>query len=294
MIAIWGGSYAVVKTALDSLSPFAVIALRFWIAVLCLLPFLRAGLFADLRRTRGPGLAAGLVLALGYVLQTAGMRETSASMGGFLAGIIVLLVGIGGFLFLGAPIGIRSAVGLLLGLCGMLMLCWPSGDPGQQDTLAGILLQVGSSASYAAHILLLSRYGRGLPTTAFCLWQLLFVAAAGTLVSAVDGSLGATPGVPVDWTGGLLLALAYLGVLATALGIGVQSRVQHHIAPMHVALLFALQPLFAAGIGWAALDDRMTALQLAGGATIVAGVVVTGMERAHRVRPVAAEPAVTQ
>ncbi|MCA8950655.1 MAG: hypothetical protein KDE27_14230 [Planctomycetes bacterium] len=68
MIAIWGGSYAVVKTALDSLPPFAIVALRFALAVLCLLPLLGRGCLGELRRTARPGVIAGSALACGYCL----------------------------------------------------------------------------------------------------------------------------------------------------------------------------------------------------------------------------------
>lgn len=279
MIAIWGGSYAVVKVALDGLPPFLVVALRFWLAVLCLLPFLRRGLREQLRATRGPGLLAGVALALGYLMQTAGMTETSASMAGFLAGLIVPLVGIGGFVWFRARFGALSLCGLLLGIAGMTLLCWPHGGDGPRDTAYGIVLQIGSSTSYAAHILLLSRYGRGAPTLAFCLWQLLLVSVAGTVAAALHGDLSITRLAAIDWNGSLLFAIAYLGVLATALGIGVQARVQHRIPAVHIALLFALQPLFAAVIAWASLGDRMQTLHFAGGCTIVLGVLVSGLDR---------------
>jgi len=280
MIAIWGGSYAAVKTSLDSLSPFAVIALRFWIAVPCLLPFLRGPVLADLRRSAGPGLVTGVVLAIGYLLQTVGMNETSASMGGFLAGLIVLLVAVGGFVFFHAKFGVRSVVGLLLGLVGLVLLCLGTKDPGvKQDTMRGILLQIASSTSYAGHILLLSRFGRNMPAMPFCLWQLVVVAIAATLATLIHGGWAAESVAQVDWTPVLVFAIAYLGLLATALGIGVQTKVQHKIPPMHLALLFALQPMFAALIGWAALGDQMGPMQWVGGAVIVAGVIVTSLDR---------------
>jgi drug/metabolite transporter (DMT)-like permease len=279
MIAIWGGSYAVVKTALDGLPPFLVVALRFWLSVVCLLPFVRAGLVAELRATRRPGLLAGAALAIGYLLQTAGMNETSASMGGFLAGLIVPLVGLGGFLFFRARFGALAVTGFLLGLGGMVLLCWPHGGDARPDTACGIVLQIGSSISYAAHILLLSRFGRGAPVVAFCLWQLVFVSIAGTLAAAVAGDLDAGRLAAIDVNATLVGAIAYLGVLATALGIGVQAKVQHRIPPVHVALLFALQPLFAALVAWLTIGDRLQTMQLAGGITIFGAVLLTSLDR---------------
>jgi drug/metabolite transporter (DMT)-like permease len=161
----------------------------------------------------------------------------------------------------------------------MVLLCWPSGEVGgPPDTTRGIVLQIVSSTSYAGHILLLSRYGKGAPAVPFCLWQLVVVAVAATVMALLPGG-GAEQLADAVWTPALLGAIAYLGVLATALGIGVQSKVQHRIPPNHLALLFALQPLFAALIGWLVMSDRLGAAQLAGGMVIVAGVVVSSRER---------------
>lgn len=281
MIVIWGGSYAVVKASLESLSPFAVIAVRFWIALACLLPFLGRTALADLRACRRHGLLAGVALAIGYMLQTVGMNETSASTGGFLAGVLVLLVAVGGSLWFRAPFGPRAIVGLVLGLAGIVMLCWKADAEGgaTADTPRGIVLQIGSMASYAMHVLLLSRHGNGKPAFAYCTWQLAVVAVAATIAVGVDGRFAVIPDTVPLWTPSLLLLLAYLGFLATALGIAVQTKVQHRIPAVHVALLFALQPLFAAVIAWATLGDRMGTLQVAGGAVIVLGVVLTSFDR---------------
>jgi drug/metabolite transporter (DMT)-like permease len=280
LIAIWGGSFAVVKIALGSMSPSALVAVRFWVAVACMLPLFRGSVVRDLPKAMRPGLTAGVALAAGYLLQTEGMQETSASMGGFLVGLIVLIVAVGGWAFLGGRLGQRSLAGLALGIVGMGFLCWPDQTAAvPQDTPRGILLQVASSVSYAAHILLLSHFGRTTPAVAFCFWQLVLTAVAATGATLYHGTFAAAGRAAVEWTPGLLGAIAYLGVLATALGIVLQGKVQHRIAPTTVALLFALEPLFAALVAWAALDDRMGALQLIGGITIVVGVVVTGLDR---------------
>ncbi len=286
MIAIWGVSYVVVKDTLALLSPFAIVAIRFWLAVVCLLPLaLRGDAMANLRAAARPGLLTGVALAIGYLLQTVGMRETTASMGGFLAGLIPLLVAVGGFLLFGASLGRRGLLGLALGFAGMGCLVWPTPVPAGAvaDSPLGIALQVGSAISYAAHILLLSRFGRTTPPTAFCLWQLGCTALIATVALALQGQLGANEAAMPPLTLRLALDLAYLGVLATAIGIAVQARVQPRIAPMHVALLFATQPLFAALAGWAALGDAMGKAQLLGGVLIVLGIVVTSSDA--RVKP---------
>lgn len=276
MIAIWGGSYAVVKGMLAHATPFTVIAVRFAIAAACLLPFGLAGARRDWRTTLGPGLKAGVALALGYNLQTVGMQYTSASMAGFLAGLIVPLVAIGGCVFFGARFGKWSAAGLLLAMLGMTLLCWP--DPSSQDRALGIVLQLLATVSYVGHILLLSRFGSSMPTAPFCTWQMLVVTLVAAVMLPFESQL--VEAQQANWNVTAWLLMGYLAVLASALGVGVQSRVQHRIPPMHLALLFALQPLFAAFFGWLTLGETMQVAHLVGGAAIVAGVIVTSMERA--------------
>lgn len=288
LIMIWAGSFVVSKVAMETVTPFALVSSRFILGALCVLPFFLRTTREQRQGTLGPGLLAGFVLAVPYFLQMYGVRETTASMGGFVTGLIVLLVALGGHVFFGARIGKKAILGLLFGLTGVIVLCM-TGDPNppsggaaeevvQQNTLRGILLQIGSAIGFAAHILLLSHYGKKLSVAPFTFWQLAFtgaVAIVGTLlVSGIS-----VDGQPVVWDAALLWSFFYLGILATGVAIGVQANVQHRIPPTHVALLFALQPLFAAIAGWLFQDDRLEPMQWVGGALIVTGVIIAGFDR---------------
>lgn len=287
MIAIWAGSFVVAKIGLETVTPFALVASRFALGALCILPFFLRTTRTQRRGTLLPGLIAGLVLAIPYFLQMYGVRETTASMGGFVTGLIVLLVAVGGHFFFGSRIGKRAIIGLALGLVGIIVLCL-SGDPDpgseaalqnvvKHNTIRGILLQVGSAIGFACHILLLSHYGSRLAVAPFMFWQLAFTGGLATIGTVMISGVSAE-GATVVWDTSMLLVLGYLGVLATGLAIGVQAKVQHRIAPAHLALLFALQPLFAAIAGWAFQDDQLEAMQWVGGGLIIAGVVVASRD----------------
>lgn len=286
LIAIWGGSLVVAKVGMQRVTPFALVASRFLIGALCLLPFFLRTPRAQRRGTYGPGVLAGLVLAVPYFLQMYGVRETTASVGGFMTGLIVILVAVGGALFFRARIGARAVLGLLLGVGGIVLLCVSiEDDPTgvQRNTLRGVLLQLGAVIGFTAHILLLSHFGKRLAVAPFAFVQLAFTGVAATI-----GALSIS-GIAQDGSNALALdleltlVLFYLGVLATGVAIGLQAKVQPRIPPTHVALLFALQPLFAALTGWLFQGDALGPWQWSGGALIVAGVlaVATG-ERGRR------------
>ncbi|MEY4831519.1 MAG: hypothetical protein RLZZ562_3315, partial [Planctomycetota bacterium] len=99
MNLIWGVSYSAVKYALDrGLQPFALMTARFWLACLFLMPLVAMRQRHALTKSAMRGVVTGLALLLGYVLQTYGMQQTTASMAGFLSGLITLLVALGGWL----------------------------------------------------------------------------------------------------------------------------------------------------------------------------------------------------
>ena len=88
--AVWGFTFVQVKDALELYPLFAFLAVRFAIASVVL-----AAPAARRMRTLGrpgwvAGAALGLLLALGYGLQTAGLERTTVSSAGFITGLYVV------------------------------------------------------------------------------------------------------------------------------------------------------------------------------------------------------------
>ncbi len=274
MIAIWGASFSATKVALDAGIPaLALIAIRFWIAVICLLPILnRTRPYLGLGSSWLKGAATGLALLFGYWFQTHGMKETTSSVGGFMTGLIVLIVAVGARVFFNERMSRKYITGLLTGCVGLLVLCYgATANETGKNSLPGILLQVGSSSCFAAHVLLVSRFSPRGNEIAFCWWQLTAVAIGTTIAATAAGFdlqdlIAATPNT---W-----LAIGYLGLLATALGITVQSTMQPRVPPSRVAILLATQPAFAVIAGVIIMGDSLGALEWVGGTIIAASVLI--------------------
>ncbi|MEU3936841.1 EamA family transporter [Streptomyces sp. NPDC029044] len=149
---------------------------------------------------------------------------------------------------------------------------------GSLDTL-GVLAAVASTASMSTGTVLTQRWDRpeGVGPLALTGWQLT---AGGLLIAPLAFLVeGAPPALDGPAVGGYL----YLAVANTALAYWLWFRGIGRMTATQVTFLGPLSPLTAAVVGWAALGQALTPVQLAGmglafGAT-VAGQFVTRRSR---------------
>ena len=88
--AVWGLTFVQVKDALKLYPLFAFLAVRFAIATLTLAVPGRRRVRTLGRRGWGIGAMLGLLLAVGYGLQSAGLERTTVSSTGFITGLYVV------------------------------------------------------------------------------------------------------------------------------------------------------------------------------------------------------------
>ncbi|MFI9829536.1 EamA family transporter [Streptomyces sp. NPDC051913] len=138
----------------------------------------------------------------------------------------------------------------------------------------GVLAALASAASMSTGTVLTKRWGRpdGVGPLALTAWQLtaggLFIAPLAFLVE------GAPPALDGRAIGGYL----YLALANTAVAYWLWFRGIGRLTATQVTFLGPLSPLTAAVVGWAALGQTLTPLQLAGMA-LAFGATVAGQLR---------------
>ncbi|MBS2021485.1 MAG: DMT family transporter [Deltaproteobacteria bacterium] len=285
VMAIWGSSFSVLRFFLSgdgagAVSPLAMSGARMTISSVILLVVLLATQSgrASLRSLFGPGsfapqsllrdgLAAGALLAFGFVLQIEGLARTTASRSGFLTGLLVVFTPVLEFAFFRKRPAALTTLGLALAFVGMAMLSGPIGAGGA-NTLFGDLLTVGCAVVFAGHIIVLGRATARHPVLPLLWLQLASVSVVSTLV----GPFVEEQHLPRDPR--LWAAIVYLALFATLLAFGVQTWAQRRVTPVRLAILSSLEPAFAAA--WAAvlLGERLSSRELIGGALILLGVII--------------------
>jgi inner membrane transporter RhtA len=157
----------------------------------------------------------------------------------------------------------RNAVALVLAAAGVITL----GGVELGDNTLGLVFILLASAMWAAYIVVGSRVaqlGRGVSGLALGL-------TIGTVALAPVGAPGSGP---VWLSPALLVTCMATGVFSNAIGYGIDQFVMRRIPIRRFSLLLALLPVTAVVIGWIALDQRPSALDLVGIALVLVGVAV--------------------
>ncbi|HEY7306034.1 MAG TPA: DMT family transporter [Bryobacteraceae bacterium] len=275
---VWGSTFVIVKRALLEISPTYFLAVRFALASLCLflifLPAFRRTSTRDILRGLRGGASAGLFLWLGFVLQTLGLRFTSAGNSGFLTGLYIVLVPlIGAAVYRRWPV-MRELTGITLAAAGMLVLTVPSLDADFHMN-KGDLLTLACAVAFALHLLVLGYYSQRERFEAVALGQ---IACATVLSSA---SLFLEPPRAV-WSPAVILAIVITAVLATAVAFALQTWAQQYTTPTRTALVFALEPVFALATAVSAGGEALTLAAVTGGVLILAGILTVELKPAAR------------
>jgi drug/metabolite transporter (DMT)-like permease len=261
--AVWGVTFVQVKDAVALYPLFAFLAVRFAIASATLaVPAL-----PRLRKLGRPGIAAGIVLgallATGYALQTAGLERTTVSSTGFITGLYVVLTPLFALVLFRQRIGAMVWLGVAVAVAGLALL---SGVDVGSST--GDLLVLASTAAQALQIVMVERYANRFDPIALTFVEMAVAFAGFTAIALALGDLSMPSGTTV-WA-----ALLVTGIFASALAYLIQVWAQRRISATRIALIFALETVWAGFFGYLLADDRLGLMGWGGCALILAGIVL--------------------
>jgi drug/metabolite transporter (DMT)-like permease len=260
MTAIWGWTFTVVKDAVAVYGVVSFLAARFAIGAACL------GALGGRRLTRQStllGSLIGLILAAAYLFQTFGLRYTTATHSGLITSLFVLFAPLANRVLFGTPT--PRVVWLAIGasLMGLTLLM----AAGTSPWAWGDVVTLGAAVGFGLQIAILDRHARRHDPLGLALAQVLSAAAVLSCVG---------PWVePFHWPSGpVWFALLLTGVVATAIGFYLQTLAQRQLSAARVAVIFSLEPVFAAFFGHWLAGDRLSAIQWFGAAWMFAAVLL--------------------
>lgn len=278
---IWGSSFVVMKSSVELLPTFYLLAIRFTAAAAVLsLAFWRRWKVVDKQYLAG-GTVMGFCLFVAYAFQTFGLERTTSGKNAFLTAVYCVIVP---FLYWAIArrrpdkFNILAAVLCVAGI-GLVSL------NGDLSVNTGDLLTLVGGFFFAAHIVAVARYAEG--RDIFILTALQFASFA--LFSWI-GVLITRPVLPAGvFTPGLLGSLAYLVIAASCGALLFQNIGQKYTVPATAAVLLSLEAPFGVVFSILFAEERPTPAMFVGFALIFVAVVCseTKFSFLHKKRHVA-------
>lgn len=270
---VWGATFVIVQNAIDLLPPITFNGVRFSIAALLLggwlilfqrkqLSFFNWKLFIS-------GVIIGLWLFVGYATQTVGLLYTSSSKAGFITGLSVVLVPLFSFFLLKLRPTRNAIAGVAVATIGLYLLTMTDISALNQGDALVFVCAIG----FAMQIVYTGKYSSKYPTLLLTVIQIGTVAVLSIVYSFFfeDWNLAFQSSIVLNQS--VLIALVITSVFATALAFFAQTNFQKFTTPTRVALIFAMEPVFAAITGFIWAGDRLSASAIMGCFLILAGML---------------------
>ena len=270
VILVWGVNFAVIKVGVADVPPLLLGALRFLLAAFPALLFLRPP-----KVPMKLYLAYGLSISVGQfaLLFTAihvGMPTGLASL---------VLQSQAFFTMLLASVLLKEhwkrnqLVGLAMAACGLMLI---GSAHGASMPLLGFLLTIAAAVMWACGNVVTRAVARHGPMNqlAFVVWASLVPPVPFLLMSygleGPDAIVHALQTFSVE----AFAAVAYLAWAATLLGYGLWTYLMSRYPANRVAPFSLLVPVIGLTTGWLVFDEALHAVHFAGGALLMAGLLV--------------------
>ena len=254
---IWGTTFPVQKMVIGDVSPLFYNAVRFSIAAA--VSYLLWGK-GDWKR----GGLLGVILALSYASQTAGLKLTTSSKNGFFTSIYVVLVPFVSWMIEGIRPKSNHVAGAVAALIGSYLLAG-----GVRGFNFGDFLSLLCGVGFAFHVVLITELSRRTKEEDLLFPQFLLTALMNLLLSSGRWDMN----VPA------LGVAAYTALAATVFGIWVQVKFQKVMGSNTAALIFAGEPVFAMIFSLLMLKETFTPSQLVGAGLLVSSMILAGVRR---------------
>jgi drug/metabolite transporter (DMT)-like permease len=282
---LWGATFVVIRDSLHAIPPLALVFGRFAAASVVLVVLAAPRWRRITRTTLLGGVLAGACFAGGYLSQAIGLTLTSAGSSAFLTCAGTLFAAFYAWPLLGQrPSGVLLQ-GVLLALAGSALLSLGALGPHGPRLGAGELWTLCGAAIFGLQIVTLARFAPG--ADGLVLGAVQALTATVVLLPFAGGAAASFAGL----TAADAWRFAYLVAAGSVAAPLLQIFAQRLLTAGRVALLFALEPVFAVVFALTLGSEAFSPRWWLGAALILAGVVRVEWDAARESSQAGASPA---
>ena len=262
---LWGTTFIITKTLTQDIPIFFYLGMRYLIAIIGFLPFLYRIKKINIKLVIA-GVFTGVIYFLAMHFQTYGLQTTTAGKAGFITGLSTIMVPLISWLFYKKKINLRIWIGVILASMGMGFLLLES----EFNLNIGDLLVLVCAVFCALYIIFNDVYVKVHDIYLYTIVQLLVLIITCFSSSIILKEPANTPNFSIS----LWIIMLYMGFGATTLTFLFQNWGQKYQDPSIAAIIFALEPVFAALFGFLLGNEILTIPNMLGMGLIFIAIIL--------------------
>lgn len=289
LYVVWGSTYLGIRVAVETIPPFLMAAVRFFIAgalvVAACVAFNRQAIrWPNRVELRDTAIVGGCLLLGGMGLVARGEQSVPSGVAALFVATMPVWLAVIGWLVYRERQPRAVVLGIVVGLAGVAILAAPGGADHGVDPL-GLVAVIVSPISWAAGSVYAARHPRATaPAILGLALEMLIGSGLLALAGIATGELGRLRVAAISTDS--LLAVGYLIVVGSLVGYTAYGWLLRTTPLALVSTYAYVNPIVAVGLGALLLSEPIEARTLVAGAVIVFSValIITARGRMARSR----------
>jgi drug/metabolite transporter (DMT)-like permease len=274
---IWGATFPIIRNAVAEINPFLFVGLRFLLGSFLLVPVLGGSLRTTNKKILISCALLGLINGAAYATQTIGLQTVASARAAFITGLSVVLIPLFAPFFKLGHLTFLDMLCSLICLFGLYVLTGAN----LHGITYGDAWVAFSSVLTALVICYLQRLSFDLKDHAsmtLAFYVVLFSAPLPLLFS-IHANFAQV------WQPAALFGLLFCALAATSFVFYIQATYQRLTTVPKAALIYALEPVFAALFGYLINGEPITYHMLVGGLIILASLTLAPLLQLTQHKP---------
>ena len=265
---IWGGGFVASDMALETLTPFQIMTVRFFIAAI-LMTILGGKQLRTITKSEVKcGFWLGAALFAGFALQIIALQYTTPSKNAFLTATNVVFVPFIALVIYKKKIAVRSLIGAGMAIVGAGGLSLQSDFSVNLGDGLTLLCAVG----FAFQIFLTGEYVGRIRPSVLNFLQMTTACILSVIGLFVSGDFHFTPSMKS------VLAVLYLGIVSTTICYLLQTVSQKYVDETKSAIILSMEAVFGTVFSVILLHEAVTLRMILGSALILSAVLVSEIQ----------------
>ena len=263
---IWGTGFVVTKLAMDNgIGVYYLLFIRFLVASILLMFVIFLKKIKIKKEMLLPGIIQGVLLTLGYSIQTMALNYTTPAKNSVLTGLNVIFVPYILLIFFRKKLDIFTIISSILAFFGTLLL---SGNISSFSEInKGDLLSMLCAIFFALYIIVIDKYANKINVFVMSFIQFFTVMILCLLLSLTEGEIKQLNSTS-------LISMIYLGVFGTFVAYNLQIMAQKVLSASRTVLFLSLEVVFGVLISIISGYDSFSLNILVGTLLVFSGIVI--------------------